>query len=212
VDTLLLENFGDVPFYPVHVPPHTVAFMTAIAREVRQRFKLPLGIAILRNDAESALAVASAAGAQFIRVNIHTGTRSTDQGLIQGKAHETLRYRKLLGSDVQIFADVDVKHSAPLAVRPIEDEVEEIVSRGCADAVIVTGTGTGKETSLEDLKRAKQAAGAFPVFAGSGVNPSNVAAVMKFADGAIVGTFFKRDGITRNEVDADRVRVLISAL
>jgi membrane complex biogenesis BtpA family protein len=212
VETLLLENFGDVPFYPDHVPAHTVAFMTAIAREIRQRFKLTLGVNVLRNDAASALAVATAVGAQFIRVNIHTGARLTDQGLIQGRAQETLRYRKLLGSDVQIFVDVDVKHSAPLAVRPIEEEVEEIVSRGCADAVIVTGAGTGKETSLEDLKRAKQAAGAVPVFAGSGVDASNVAAVMKFADGAIVGTFFKRDGITTNEVDGDRVRALMSAL
>jgi membrane complex biogenesis BtpA family protein len=212
VDTLLLENFGDVPFYPDHVPAHTIACMTAIAREVRERFKLPLGINILRNDAESAIAVASAAGALFIRVNIHTGTRLTDQGLIEGKAHETLRYRKLLGTNVQIYADVDSKHSAPVAVRPLEEEVEEIVSRGCVDAVIVTGAATGKPTSLEDLKRAKQAAGSIPVLAGSGVTASNVAAVMKVADGAIVGTCFKRDGVTTNAVDPDRVRALLSAL
>jgi hypothetical protein len=212
VDALLVENFGDAPFYPRRVPAHTVAFMTAIARQVRQGFKLPLGINILRNDAESAIAVAAAADAQFIRVNIHTGARLTDQGLIEGKAHETLRYRKLLGSNVAIFADVDVKHSAPVAARPLEEEVEEIVSRGCADAVIVTGAATGKQTSLEDLKKAKRSAGPVPVFAGSGVNSSNVAEVIKVADGAIVGTFFKRDGVTTHAVDPDRVCVLMSAL
>src|SRR5262245_22264078 len=91
VDALLLENFGDVPFYPRRVPPHTVAFMTAIARELKRTFELPLGINVLRNDAESAIAIASAVPADFIRVNIHTGARVTDQGIIEGTAHETLR-------------------------------------------------------------------------------------------------------------------------
>src|SRR5215470_18911127 len=124
VDALLLENFGDAPFYPRRVPPHTVAFMTAIAREVKREFRLPLGINVLRNDAESALAIASAVSADFIRVNIHTGARVTDQGVIEGAAYDTLRYRRLLQSNVQIFADVDVKHSAPVVVRKLEDEVE----------------------------------------------------------------------------------------
>src|SRR6266705_7132742 len=111
-DGLIVENFCDFPFYPRQVPPHTVAYMTALAGEVRRRFKLPLGINILRNDPASALAIAAAVAAEFIRVNIHTGARLTDQGIIQGAAHETLRYRQSLGSGAKIFADVDVKHSA----------------------------------------------------------------------------------------------------
>ena len=78
------ENFGDAPFYPDRVPAHTVAFMTALGREVKRSFKLPLGINILRNDAEAAIAVAAAVSAEFIRVNVHTGARVTDQGLIEG--------------------------------------------------------------------------------------------------------------------------------
>ena len=112
--------------------------MTAIALDVRQAVDLPLGINVLRNDAESALAIALAAGAQFIRVNIHSGARVTDQGLIEGTAHKTLRYRKLLGSTLKIFADADVKHSAALGARDLKDEVEELVGRACADAVIIT--------------------------------------------------------------------------
>src|SRR6185369_2483140 len=209
VDGLIIENFGDVPFYPRRVPAHTVAFLTAVAREVRRAFDLPLGINVLRNDAESAIAVATAASAQFIRVNIHIGARVTDQGLIEGTAHETLRYRKLLGSDVKIFADIDVKHSAPVAPRPMHEEVEELVSRGGADAVIVTGTGTGKRTNLDDLKAAKSAAGAAPVFAGSGVDSQNVTEILKVADGVIAGTALKRDGITTNPVDIERVRTFM---
>ena len=208
-DGFILENFGDVPFYPRHAPPHTVAFMTALGCEIRKRFKHPLGVNVLRNDAESALAVAAAIGAEFIRVNIHTGARLTDQGFIEGTAHDTLRYRKMLGCDVKIFADVDVKHSAPVAVRDLSEEVEELVSRGCADGIIVTGSATGKQTALEDLKAAKRAAGSAPVFAGSGVDRANVAAVLQTADGLIVGTAFKRDGVTANPVETERVRALM---
>jgi membrane complex biogenesis BtpA family protein len=211
VDGLLLENFGDVPFYPRRSPAHVVAFMTVLAREVRRSFDLPLGINVLRNDSEGALAAASAAEAAFIRVNIHTGARLTDQGVIEGMAHRTLRYRKLLGSDVRIFADVDVKHSAPLAHRPLEDEVEETITRGGADAIIVTGSATGKQAALADLKTARAAAQGVPVIAGSGVDLANVAAVLEVADGLIVGTAFKQDGRVENPVDVARVRRLMGA-
>ena len=208
---MIIENFGDVPFYPGRVPPHTVGFMTALGREVTRRFDLPLGINVLRNDATSALAVAAAAGAQFIRVNIHTGARLTDQGLIQGTAHQTLRYRKLLGCDVKIFADVDVKHSAPLAVRELREEVDEIVSRSCADAIIVTGPATGSPAAIADLETSKEAAGPVPVIAGSGADLMNVAAILKVADGLIAGTAFKRDNVTTNPVDRNRVRAFMEA-
>jgi uncharacterized protein len=212
VDGLMLENFGDVPFYPQRVPPHTVAFLTALGREVRNRFDLPLGINVLRNDSASALAIAAAVAARFIRVNIHTGARLTDQGVIQGTAHHTVRYRKLLGCDVKIFADVQSKHSAPVAARRLEDEVEEILSRGCADAIIVTGSATGRQTAIEDLKIAKTAAGSAPVIAGSGVDPANLSSVLEVADGLIVGTAFKRDNVTTHPVERERVRTLMAAV
>ncbi len=186
--------------------------MTTLAGEVRRRFKLPLGINILRNDPASALAVAAAVAADFIRVNIHTGARLTDQGMIQGTAHKTLRYRKLLGGDVKIFADVDVKHSAPVAARELGDEVEEIVSRGGADAIIVTGSATGRQTAHRDLKTAKQAAGGAPVIAGSGVDLMNMEAVLDIADGLIVGTAFKLDSVTTNPVESERVRTFMAAV
>jgi len=213
IEAFVIENFGDVPFYPGQVPPHTVAFLTALCKEVkRYHTNLPLGVNVLRNDAESALAIAAATGAEFVRVNIHTGARLTDQGVVEGMAHQTLRYRKLLGVDVKIFADVDVKHSAPLAARDLKTEVEELVSRGCADAVIVTGAGTGHQTSFDDLKVVKSAVGEKPVIAGSGVNVSNVAEVFKIADAVIVGTSLKRDGITTNPVDPERVRKFMEAV
>lgn len=211
VHALLIENFGDAPFYPRRVPPHTVAFLTALAVDVKHQFNLPLGINVLRNDAESALAVAAAVSAEFIRVNIHTGARLTDQGVIEGRAHETLRYRKLLGTNTQIFADVDVKHSAPLSPRDLKVEVEELIQRGGADAVIVTGSSTGREASMDDLKAVKAAAGTACVIAGSGVDERNVSKILRVADAVIVGTALKRDGITGNPVDPARVRAFQSS-
>ena len=117
VQGLMLENFGDVPFYPGRVPAYVVTHMTAIACQVRRRFALPLGINVLRNDGQSALAVAHASGAQFIRVNVLCSARVADQGVIGAISHDLLRDRAMLGADVKILADVDVKHSAPLAAR-----------------------------------------------------------------------------------------------
>lgn len=211
VDGLMLENFGDVPFYPGRVPPHTVAFLAVLAAQVKGRFALPLGINVLRNDGASAMAVATAAGAGFIRVNVYTGARLTDQGIIEGAAHRLLRYRKLLGSGVLVLADVAVKHSAPLAARTLEEEVEETVGRGLADGIIVSGAATGKETRPEDLRTAKAAAGGAPVFAGSGADPANLARLLAHADGIIAGTALKRDGRTTNPVDPARVKAFMAA-
>lgn len=212
VDAFILENYGDAPFYPSRVPPHTVASMSVLAREVKARFNLPLGINVLRNDGRAALAVAAAVGCEFIRVNVYTGARLTDQGVLSGQAHHILRARKLLGSQVRVFADVAVKHSAPLAFRSLRDEVEDTVERGLADAVIVSGAATGKPTSLEDLAMVAESARGVAVYAGSGVTAENVCEVLRHAAGVIVGTALKRDGITTNPVDPVRVREFMAAV
>jgi membrane complex biogenesis BtpA family protein len=217
VHGLMIENFGDVPFYPGRVPAYVVANMTVLAGEVKRRFpKLPLGINVLRNDGLSAIAVAHACGAEFIRVNVLCGARVADQGLLQGIAHDLLRERSLLGitaGDVKILADVDVKHSAPLAARDIADEVDDTVKRGLADGVIVSGAGTGKKTDPEKVRAVKACAGAdVPVFVGSGITAETIGKHAPFADGFIVGTAFKRDGDPTNPVEVDRVRKLVAAL
>src|SRR4051794_32814530 len=149
VPGLMLKILAAAPFYPGRAPAYTVAVMTALAADVRQRFgELPLGINVLRNDGQSALAIAAAVGAHFIRVNILCGARVADQGVVQGIAHDLLRDRAVLRAQhVKIFADVDVKHSAPLAAptpTSLESEVEDTLIRGLADALVVSGSGTGK--------------------------------------------------------------------
>jgi membrane complex biogenesis BtpA family protein len=120
VHGLMLENFGDTPFLPGPVAAATIAQMTWLLGEIKRSFSVPCGVNVLRNDGVAALAVAAAGGGEFIRVNVLTGARVTDQGIIQGIAHDLLRERRRLQADgIQIWADVNVKHSAPLASRPV---------------------------------------------------------------------------------------------
>ena len=212
IDGVIIENYGDVPFQPDSVEPHTVAALALIADEIRARYpQTPIGLNVLRNDAKSAIAIATVTDANFIRVNVHTGAMLTDQGIIQGKAHETLRYRLLLKSEVKIFADIAVKHAVPLAPIDIFASAEDTYHRGLADALIVTGTATGKSTDLDLLKSVKSTVPQASIFAGSGVTTDNLVEVLQYADGVIVGTSIKRDGVTTHEVDPDRVRTLIKA-
>ena len=209
VHALMMENFGDVPFFPGRVPVTVVASMTALACAVREESKLPLGINVLRNDGESALAIAVACGADFVRINVLSGARVTDQGVIQGIAHDVMRLRSSLNAQhIAVMADVDVKHSAPLAARNLVDEVEDTVKRGLADAVIASGAGTGKVADPKKVAEVSRVAGV-PVFLGSGVSSDNIRDYRGVAQGFIVGTAFKRGGDVRSPVDVKRVNAFM---
>ncbi|WP_135852340.1 BtpA/SgcQ family protein [Halorussus salinus] len=217
VDALMLENFGDAPFYPDDVPKHVVASMTRVAADVRDEVDLPIGINVLRNDATAALSVAAAVEAALVRVNVHVGSRVTDQGIVEGQAHETVRLRDRLDSEVALLADLDVKHSAPLAERPIDAEaVAEPVQRGLAAGVVVSGAGTGHEVGGDHLRAvaaARDEAGLdAPVFVGSGVTAENAGDILSVADGAIVGTALKEGGETTNPVSVERVEEVVAAV
>ena len=215
VDALLVENFGDAPFFAESVPKHVVASMTALLGELRHHTELPIGVNVLRNDAEAALGIAGAVDASFVRVNVHLGERVTDQGSVTGRAAETVRLRDRLDADVAILADVDVKHSAPVAERPVREEVPELIERGMADGLIVSGPATGRETDMRYLEAVVEARDQVesdvPVFVGSGVTAETVAETLGVADGVIVGTAFKEDGETTAQVAEERVRAVVEA-
>jgi hypothetical protein len=213
VDALLVENFGDAPFFPDAVPPETLAAMAVIAAEIAGSTRLPVGANVLRNDAHAALALAAAAGLQFIRVNVHAGARVTDQGLLVGRASETLRLRRALGiGGVALLADVAVKHSAPLAARPLGEEARELCERALADVLLVTGSGTGLPPSPAEVAEVRGAAGATPVLVASGVDAQTAGALLAHADGCIVGSALKRNGRAENEVELERARGVIEVI
>jgi len=207
---IIIENFGDTPFPAGSASPATVAALTSLATEARDLFPGPLGINLLRNDGVGAMAIAHAVGAQFIRVNVLVGARVADQGLISGIAENLLRFRREIGAEkIRIFADVDVKHSAPLAAGyTLEDESRDAWERGGADALIVTGGGTGWAADPEHLRRVHSIVPRAPLLIGSGTTLETLPTFLPEASGFIVGTALKKNG----KIDPARVRAFVAAL
>jgi membrane complex biogenesis BtpA family protein len=211
-DAVVIENFGDVPFAKSRVPAETVAAMAVVGAAVREAVTTPIGFNVLRNDAPAALGLCAACGGDFIRVNVLSGVMVTDQGLIEGNAFTVTRLRRQLAPAAKILADVHVKHASPLGDVPIEIAARDTIERGLADALVISGTGTGQATSLEDVRRVRAACPGSPILVGSGVTEANGASYLEFADGVIVGTSVKRDGEVSNPVDSRRVAALKQVL
>ena len=217
IDGIIVENFGDTPYAAGSAHPATVAAMTigvlavhGVVREVDAESRIRVGINVLRADVISALSIASATGASFVRTNVLTGALVTDQGIIEGTAHEALRERRLLGSGTPIFADVMSKHAYPVGAGVVmELEARSTAYRGLADALIVTGDETGAATSADDLRRARTAVPDRPILIGSGLDIDNAGELLPLSDGAILGTALKVDGVTEGRVDRDRVREMV---
>ncbi|UCG41039.1 MAG: BtpA/SgcQ family protein [Acidimicrobiia bacterium] len=210
-DAVMVENFGDAPFFADDVPKATIASMTRAIGAVVDAVDIPVGVNVLRNDALGALAVAAATGAAMIRVNVLSGTMYTDQGTIEGRAAEVSRSRAQLCPDVAILADVFVKHATPPPGLTLVQATHDLSGRGGADALIVSGAGTGSAISLDDARVVKKAAPHLPLVVGSGATPETLADLFEVVDGVIVGTSIKVDGVTTNPVDPRRAAALVAA-
>jgi membrane complex biogenesis BtpA family protein len=208
---LMVENFGDVPFARDAVPPHVVAAMTVVVDALRRETGLPIGVNVLRNDVLAAIGIAALAGGSFVRANVYVGAALTDQGIIEGRAHEAQALIRSLDAPVAVWADVDVKHAAPLAARPLADLAEDAIVRGLAGALIVTGRATGQPADVADLREVRQAVPRAPLYVGSGATVARMPELLAVADGVIVGTAAKFDGDVANPVDPARVRALVEA-
>ena len=207
-DALIVENFGDSPFHACSVPPETIACMARALEAVRAAHpRIPLGVNVLRNDARAALGLAAAFGLDFLRVNVHAGAALTDQGLIEGRAAETLRERARLCPRTRIWADVHVKHATQLSDATLAESAAELAGRALADALIVSGRATGSAPGAEEVAEVAGAA-RVPLLVGSGLDLSNAGALLEHAQGAIVGTALKRGGRVEAPVDEARVRAL----
>ena len=205
-DGIIVENFGDAPFRVGRLGPETVAAMTLAVQRVMQAADLPVGVNMLRNDALSAISVAAVTGAAFIRVNVHYGVMAADEGLVHGEAFETLSQRRALAAEVKILADVLVKHAVPVGPVDLGQMARETTYRGLADGLIISGPVTGQPAAGADVAEARKAVPEGFILVGSGVDESNAGMLLSQADGAIIGTSLKRDGIITNPIDPERVR------
>jgi membrane complex biogenesis BtpA family protein len=212
VDAIMIENFGDTPYFAKRVPRETIAWMSRLGGLIRDKYDLPLGVCVLRNDGRAALAIAHSIEAQFIRVCILGSPRVTDQGLLQGNACKLVRDRARLGADIKIFADVDIKHSYPLSASySLKADAADLISRSHADALIVTGPATGAAISNSDLSALRDISDA-PIFVGSGVTDKNIRQLSDGANGFIIGTSLKESKQRDARVSVDKVRAIVAQL
>ncbi|WP_298612952.1 photosystem I biogenesis protein BtpA [uncultured Thermosynechococcus sp.] len=210
-NAIIVENFFDAPFTKDRVDAAVVSAMTLVVQRLKNLVALPIGLNVLRNDAFSGLAIAACTGAQFIRVNVLTGVMATDQGIIEGQAHQLLRYRRELGQDIKIFADVMVKHAQPLHSPNLAAAVRDTFERGLADGVILSGWATGHPPAEEDLSVAASAAKGQPLFIGSGASWDNVEQLVPYVNGVIVASSLKRNGQIEQPIDPIRVSRFVEA-
>lgn len=210
-DAVIVENFGDAPFVAENLPPACIAALAVVADRIRGAVDCALGINALRNDAQAAIGIAAVMGAAFVRVNVHVGVYATDQGMIEGQAAESLRYRRLLDSDVAILADVHVKHATPVSEPDLGEAARNVAYRGLADGLIVTGPRTGAAVDPNELDCVRAAVPDRRIFIGSGATAQTVKSLLERADGVIVGTALKRDGDISNPIDAELARDFVEA-
>jgi membrane complex biogenesis BtpA family protein len=211
MDGLVVENGGDVPFrHPDKLGPETAAAVAVVAAAVKDAVDVPIGINILANGVMQSMAVAKAVDAQFIRANQWVNAYVANEGIVQGAAAEALRYRSWLrADDVRVFADVHVKHGSHAIVA--DRSLAELTSDAeffDADVLIATGQRTSDPTPTEEILGVKEAS-TLPVIIGSGLSVGNVDELMAVADGAIVGSSVKDEGVWWNPVSRERVEAIM---
>ncbi len=212
-DAVLVENMHDVPYLRRGVGPEVVAAMTAVCRAVGEATDLPCGVQILAGANESALAVALAAGFDFVRVEGFVFGHLADEGWMDACAGPLLRYRRHIGAEhIAVWADVKKKHAAHAVTADVSlAETVKAAEFFGADAVIVSGAATGRETAAADLALARGAT-QLPVVVGSGVTAENAAAMLVHADAVIVGSSLKSGGHWSGPVDLERVQAVAAAV
>ena len=213
VDGIIIENFGDTPFVKDDISKRTLASFTTVVENIEYDRDIKVGINVLRNDGISALSIAEATKADFVRINVLNNVMMyTDQGMIEGQAHEIAQFKNSLNKEIEIYADVFVKHAVPPEGSKIENHTEELIHRAGADVVIVTGDGTGHEINIEDLNKVRNIVPQGKLAIGSGVNEENIEQYVDLADILIVGTNFKVDQDVSKRVDQRSVEQLIQMI
>ena len=218
-DAILIENYGDSPFMKrVRDLVYILVFST-IVRELVKELSIPIGVNLLRNSALEAYAIAYSVGARFIRVNAFVETLVTDSGIIEPAAPHLAKLRTMYRG-VAIFADILCKHATSLYYEYLKEKIGdrkeaikhivlEAAERGHADAIIVTGVRTGAPPDLDTVKYVRSVS-PVPILVGSGLDPENATSLLKYADGAIVGSYIRVDGRAGNPIDVQRAQKLIN--
>ena len=214
IHALMIENAGDIPYLKSgQLEPETAACMAVILSRIKLEHSCATGVICLSNAVETAIAVAKAGDGQFVRANLWTGAYVADSGIIEAPAGKAMRYRKWIGADdILVMADVHVKHGAHALTsdRPVAEHATDAEYFG-ADILIASGQRTGDETLMSEVQAVKGGT-VLPVYVGSGLSPKNAESLLSVADGAIVGSYLRRDGRWWEPVEKDRVEELMQVV
>ncbi len=213
LDAVMIENMHDVPYLNRNAGPEITALMSVVLYEVKKQIGIPCGIQILAGANKEALAAAHSAGADFIRAEGFVFAHVADEGIFNSDAGELLRYRKQIDAEnVLIFTDIKKKHSSHSITADTNIvETAKAAQFFLSDGVIVTGSSTGAEPLLEEIKSVKESVD-IPVLAGSGITIDNFSSYLRYCDGLIIGSYFKKEGKWFNPVDPEKVKHFMSKL
>ena len=210
VDAVMFSNEFSLP-YLTSVEPLTVASMARVIGELLGEIKIPFGVNVLW-DPKASLDLAVAVGAKFVR-EIFTGVYASDFGLWNTDSGATVRHQhRIGGKDVKLFFNIVPEAAMYLADRDIVEIAKSTVFNNHPDAICVSGLTAGVQTDVSTLKKVKEAIPDTVVVSNTGVRIDNAKEQLSIADGAIVGTAFKHDGIFENHVDASRVREFMTKI
>ena len=210
---LIVENHGDVPFSkPDDIGPETPAFMAIVVERIKRNFDVPIGINVLANAPITAFAIARATDSAFIRVNQWANAYIANEGFMEGRAAQAMRFRSALrGEGIKVFADSHVKHgSHSITSDRSIGELTRDLDFFDVDAVIATGHRTGDSATMEEIEEVANAT-SLPVLVGSGVDADNIAQILTRASAVIVASSLKKDGVWWNPVDPEKVRSFVTA-
>ncbi|WP_431232401.1 BtpA/SgcQ family protein [Mycolicibacterium psychrotolerans] len=208
VDGVMISNEFSLP-YLTKTEPITAITMARIIGQLLGDISIPYGVNVLW-DGRASIDLAVATGAQYVR-EIFTGVYASDFGLWDTNIGEVARHRtRIGGAGVKLFFNIVPESATYLAQRDLASITRTTVFATLPDAICVSGLTAGAPTDLEALSVVKKSAGTVPVFVNTGVRAENVADQLAVADGAIVGTYFKKDGIFENPAQRERVTELMA--
>jgi membrane complex biogenesis BtpA family protein len=210
VDAVMFSNEFSLP-YLTKTEPITAVSMARVIGELHSEISLPFGVNVLW-DGIASIDLATATGASFVR-EIFTGVYASDFGLWDTNVGQAARHRARLGAaNVKLLFNIVPESATYLAQRDIVDLTKTTVFATLPDALCVSGLTAGASTDTQVLSLVKGAAGDVPVFVNTGVRANNAEEQLSVADGAVVGTYFKKDGVFENAVDQARVEELMAVV
>lgn len=210
VDGVMISNEFSLP-YLTKTEPITAVTMARVIGELLSELSMPYGVNVLW-DGRASIDLAVATGAQWVR-EIFTGVYASDFGLWDTNIGEVARHRhRIGGSEVKLLFNIVPESAVYLAHRDLASITATTVFATKPDAICVSGLTAGAPTDAQALGVVKDSAGSVPVFVNTGVRADNAAEQLKVADGAIVGTYFKQDGVFENRAVASRVTELMGAV